>query len=262
MAVHSRSSQKYSEEYPDEYVLNCYDDNYKHKTASITVNGGIFRGFNPQDCRAEGEGTDFCSDKCIVTSEEKDGITTYTVAPVTAENAVAQVEGDYFASLDSAFLLPLRKEALFSCCGIPLIIIGLMSQKDVILDLGGYTLTSETSHSFVVYPSKSFTIQNGTIRNTIGTVVFVLKGSTITLDENATLECKDGVSGTNNTDEEGGATFNIYGDIQSTDIAVWIQGPKNTVNIDGADLSANYFAVYQNGSFGGNTYTIRNSTIF
>ena len=253
--------QKYSEEYPDEYVLNCYDDNYKNKTASITVNGGIFRGFNPQDCRAEGEGTDFCSDKCIVTSEEKDGITTYTVAPVTAENAVAQVEGDYFASLDSAFAAAeegstvqlLRNTTYNNRINV---------EKDVILDLGGYTLTSETSHSFVVYPSKSFTIQNGTIRNTIGTVVFVLKGSTITLDENATLECKDGVSGTNNTDEEGGATFNIYGDIQSTDIAVWIQGPKNTVNIDGADLSANYFAVYQNGSFGGNTYTIRNSTIF
>ena len=253
--------QKYSEEYPDEYVLNCYDDNYKNETASITVNGGIFRGFNPQDCRAEGEGTDFCSDKCIVTSEEKDGITTYTVAPVTAENAVAQVEGDYFASLDSAFAAAeegstvqlLRNTTYNNRINV---------EKDVILDLGGYTLTSETSHSFVVYPSKSFTIQNGTIRNTIGTVVFVLKGSTITLDENATLECKDGVSGTNNTDEEGGATFNIYGDIQSTDIAVWIQGPKNTVNIDGADLSANYFAVYQNGSFGGNTYTIRNSTIF
>ena len=253
--------QKYSEEYPDEYVLNCYDDNYKNETASITVNGGIFRGFNPQDCRAEGEGTDFCSDKCIVTSEEKDGITTYTVAPVTAENAVAQVEGDYFASLDSAFAAAeegstvqlLRNTTYNNRINV---------EEDVILDLGGYTLTSETSHSFVVYPSKSFTIQNGTIRNTIGTVVFVLKGSTITLDENATLECKDGVSGTNNTDEEGGATFNIYGDIQSTDIAVWIQGPKNTVNIDGADLSANYFAVYQNGSFGGNTYTIRNSTIF
>ena len=253
--------QKYSEKYPYEYVLNCYDDNYKNETASITVNGGIFQGFNPQDCRAEGEGTNFCSDKCIVTSEEKDGITTYTVAPVTAENAVAQVEGDYFASLDSAFAAAeegstvqlLRNTTYNNRINV---------EKDVILDLGGYTLTSETSHSFVVYPSKSFTIQNGTIRNTIGTVVFVLKGSTITLDENATLECKDGVSGTNNTDEEGGATFNIYGDIQSTDIAVWIQGPKNTVNIDGADLSANYFAVYQNGSFGGNTYTIRNSTIF
>ena len=94
--------QKYSEEYPDEYVLNCYDDNYKNETASITVNGGIFQGFNPQDCRAEGEGTDFCSDKCIVTSEEIDGITAYTVAPLTAENAVAQVEENYFDSLEEA----------------------------------------------------------------------------------------------------------------------------------------------------------------
>ncbi|MFQ6893329.1 MAG: S-layer homology domain-containing protein [Acutalibacter sp.] len=224
----------------------------------------IVRGNNENNKVLEITGGSFSSD---VSEYVADGYTMvesesgYTVEILSADNAVAQVEGDYFASLDSAFAAAeegstvqlLRNTTYNNRINV---------EEDVILDLGGYTLTSETSHSFVVYPSKSFTIQNGTIRNTIGTVVFVLKGSTITLDENATLECKDGVSGTNNTDEEGGATFNIYGDIQSTDIAVWIQGPKNTVNIDGADLSANYFAVYQNGSFGGNTYTIRNSTIF
>ncbi len=224
----------------------------------------IVRGNNENNKVLEITGGTFSSD---VSEYVADGYTMvesesgYTVEILSADNAVAQVEGDYFASLDSAFA------AAEEGCTVQLLRNTTYNnrinvEKDVILDLGGYTLTSETSHSFVVYPSKSFTIQNGTIRNTIGTVVFVLKGSTITLKENATLECKDGVSGTNNTDEEGGATFNIYGDIQSTDIAVWIQGPKNTVNIDGADLSANYFAVYQNGSFGGNTYTICNSTIF
>ena len=240
--------------------VEVVNDNGDKNNASLSVKDGVFTtdvvGTSYEGATAPL--TNYLTED-VTLVENSDG--TFAVEPLTAENAVAQVEGDYFASLDSAFATAeegstvqlLRNTTYNNRINV---------EKDVILDLGGYTLTSETSHSFVVYPSKSFTIQNGIIRNTIGTVVFVLKGSTITLDENATLECKDGVSGTNNTDEEGGATFNIYGDIQSTDIAVWIQGPKNTVNIDGADLSANYFAVYQNGSFGGNTYTIRNSTIF
>lgn len=54
--------QKYSASYPDEYVLNCYDSSYKNGTASIVVKGGKFHGFNPANCRAEGEGTSFIVD--------------------------------------------------------------------------------------------------------------------------------------------------------------------------------------------------------
>lgn len=60
---------------------------------------------------------------------------------------------------------------------------------------------------------------------------------------------------------EGNAAVNIYGTINSTDVAVWSQGPKNTFNLDGAKITSNYFGVYQNGSFGGNTFHIKNSTI-
>lgn len=57
---------KYSiqQTYPDAakaygFVLNCYDENRKNGTAKILVSGGEFVKFNPADCAAEGEGTNF-----------------------------------------------------------------------------------------------------------------------------------------------------------------------------------------------------------
>lgn len=41
------------------FVLNCYDANRKNGTAKILVSGGEFVKFNPADCVAEGEGTNF-----------------------------------------------------------------------------------------------------------------------------------------------------------------------------------------------------------
>ena len=133
--------------------------------------------------------------------------------------------------------------------------------KNLTLDLGGKTLTSNTGHSFVVYTDKSFTVQNGTMKNNVGTAIFGLKSSKITLAKDATLDVHDGIVATNSTAAEGNAAVNIYGTINSTDVAVWSQGPKNTFNLDGAKITSNYFGVYQNGSFGGNTFHIKNSTI-
>ena len=41
------------------FVLNCYDENRENGTAKILVSGGEFVKFNPADCAAEGEGTNF-----------------------------------------------------------------------------------------------------------------------------------------------------------------------------------------------------------
>lgn len=41
------------------FVLNCFDGNRKNGTAKILVSGGEFVKFNPADCVAEGEGTNF-----------------------------------------------------------------------------------------------------------------------------------------------------------------------------------------------------------
>lgn len=53
-----------------DYVINCYNDNYKDKAANIIVKGGEFANFNPGDCRAEGEHTSFLASGY---KSEKDG---------------------------------------------------------------------------------------------------------------------------------------------------------------------------------------------
>ena len=64
------------QKYPDaskanEFVLNCYDANYKNGTAKIIVTGGTFVNFNPADCKAEGENTNFVAPGYSVISETK-----------------------------------------------------------------------------------------------------------------------------------------------------------------------------------------------
>ena len=60
------------------FTLNCLDANYKAGTANITVNAGKFFKFNPADCIAEGEHTNFVAEGKTVTFDEE--TQTYTVA--------------------------------------------------------------------------------------------------------------------------------------------------------------------------------------
>lgn len=53
-----------------DYVINCYNDNYKNKAANIIVKGGEFANFDPGDCLAEGEHTSFLASGY---KSEKDG---------------------------------------------------------------------------------------------------------------------------------------------------------------------------------------------
>lgn len=137
-------------------------------------------------------------------------------------------------------------------------------KKSLTLDLGGNTLTSSADYAFLVSPGKSFTLKNGTLKttNSSGAGIFGFKSSAITVEKDATLETTGGgILATNNSADEGHATINVYGTIKSQDIGVWCQGPKNTVNLDGAAITSKYFGIYQNGSYGGGTFTIKNSTI-
>ena len=49
-------------ESPGEFDLNCIDDMYRAGKANITVKGGTFVGFNPENNAAEGAGTNFCAE--------------------------------------------------------------------------------------------------------------------------------------------------------------------------------------------------------
>ncbi|MDY2887973.1 MAG: type II secretion system protein [Candidatus Caccosoma sp.] len=60
----------------DEFVLNCYDKNRENGTAKIVVTGGTYDNFNPADCWAEGEHTNFLAEGYkTVKSTKSDGTT-------------------------------------------------------------------------------------------------------------------------------------------------------------------------------------------
>ena len=73
--------QKYSDaSKANEFVLNCYDANFKNGTAKIIVTGGTFVNFNPANCQAEGAHTNFVADGyTVVSTKQTNGDVWYTV---------------------------------------------------------------------------------------------------------------------------------------------------------------------------------------
>lgn len=90
--------QKYPDaEKADEFVLNCLDENYKNGTAKIIVTGGTFIGFNPGDCKAEGNGTNFVAPgyASIANGTAADGRTIWKVVPAVEATTEVELEGSF-----------------------------------------------------------------------------------------------------------------------------------------------------------------------
>ena len=135
--------QKFSDDSKaDEFVLNLYDANRRNGTAKLSVSGGTFKAFNPANCQAEAQGTNFCAAGYTTTEDNN----TYTV--VKGENtAVANAGANYntlanaissAASGDTVTLLKDTKEDIT----IP-------SGKTITLDLNGKTLTNKDDHTIL-----------------------------------------------------------------------------------------------------------------
>ena len=87
--------QKYPDaEKADEFVLNCLDENYKKGTAKIIVTGGTFIGFNPGDCKAEGNGTNFVASgyASIPNGTAANGRTIWKVVPAVEATTAEGLE--------------------------------------------------------------------------------------------------------------------------------------------------------------------------
>ena len=87
--------QKYPDaEKADEFVLNCYDANRENGTAKIIVTGGTFIGFNPGDCKAEGNGTNFVASgyASIPDGTTADGRTIWKVVPAVEATTAEGLE--------------------------------------------------------------------------------------------------------------------------------------------------------------------------
>lgn len=74
--------QKYSDNpaTANEYVLNLEDAHREAGTASIVVTGGTFVEFNPQNCMAEGDNTNFVQEGYVSTLVEDASVPTYVVS--------------------------------------------------------------------------------------------------------------------------------------------------------------------------------------
>ena len=159
--------QKFSDDSKaDEFVLNLYDANRRNGTAKLSVSGGTFKAFNPANCQAEAQGTNFCAAGYTTTEDNN----TYTV--VKGENtAVANAGANYntlanaissAASGDTVTLLKDTKEDIT----IP-------SGKTITLDLNGHTLVNSATaqDKKVADNSRKHTITNNgtlTILDSVG----------------------------------------------------------------------------------------------
>lgn len=149
--------QKFSDSKPDEFVLNCYDPNYKGKDsgdrkytgpARIVVTGGKFENFNPADCYAEGAHTNFVAEGYISVKDE-DGIS-YTVRE-KRDSDIAMVDGVVYSSLAEAIenaasnsIIRLLRDA--SGDGIESKDYGKASYREgLTIDFSGYTYTMTNS---------------------------------------------------------------------------------------------------------------------
>ncbi len=121
------------------YTINCIDANYNDGSAIVSIKGGTFRMFNPQDCYAEGEHTNFVAEGYV--SERKGD---YYVVRAITENDVAVVDGVVYSSLKTAVEAAEEGQTIALVDNVVLqerIKIG----KTVSVDLNGYKLSADYS---------------------------------------------------------------------------------------------------------------------
>ena len=138
------------QKYPDaskanEFVLNCLDANYKNGSAKIIVTGGTFVNFDPSNCKAEGEGTNFVATGYKVVSEAHGADTWYTVVPNTVSdqtelnNAINGATGAVGVQLPAGtYTLPSLKDKDVTIIGT----------KGTVIDMEGKINNNATSVAF------------------------------------------------------------------------------------------------------------------
>ena len=139
-----------------EFVLNCYDANRDAGSARIIVKGGTFVNFNPADCKAEGEHTNFVADGYSVITETKaNGDKWYTVVEGTA---VEEATNEAFAAAVGS----------------------VASGGTVVLPAGEYTIpTSAGNKEFTISGTKDTVVKIDTVNTNAGGADVTFKGVTI-----------------------------------------------------------------------------------
>lgn len=163
------------QKYPDaskanEFVLNCLDANHANGTANIIVTGGTFVNFNPADCYAEGEHTNFVADGYHVeVAVQGNGDVWYTVEN-GAVTTVSAVEGQNTAEvLSEVFKTAESGKSLYVALKDDVTIDTLRALngttndgvKDIVIDANGHTIKTEKADG-----SRCVRVESSTVERT------------------------------------------------------------------------------------------------
>ncbi|MFQ7688910.1 MAG: S-layer homology domain-containing protein [Butyricicoccus sp.] len=185
--------------YPDEtksyeFVLNCLDEARQDYEAKIYVSGGSFEKFNPADCKAEGEGTNFCEEGYTTTQNgDTYAVEAGTNAAVANAGANYNTVADAIREAGNGGTVTLLKNTAEDVV-IP-------ADKTITLDLNGKKLTNVASHT--ICNNGTLTINGeGTVDNvTHGTAALYNKGTVVvnggTFDHSKENGQNEGESGQN-----------------------------------------------------------------
>lgn len=252
---HYSVQQKHSDTQPDEFVLNCYDANYKAGKAKITVKGGSFEGYDPFNNDSEGAGTKVTDDGVGITKTvDESGNVTYAAAT----GMVAQIMGTdgkskaAYKSLNEA-MEKVEKGQTVMLLANATANITIPAGKDFTLDLNGKTLnggknnanaTIKNYGTVVIDDSskeKAGRIIREDVGNETGTTYYVIHNLGTMTIKNGTIYNNSGYEKANPSGSMEGSSLICNSDDDAH---------PATLNIEGGTLVQENFIAIKNGSSG------------
>ena len=200
-----------------EFVINCYDASYKSGIATVTINGGIYHGFNPQNNASEGAGTNHISADYAVIESTNVNPHEYTVV-----KAVAKIDNMGYPTLEAAISAVKSDETTITLqCDVTDgsgIIVN--SGKKFTLDFNGhsYTVTNNLagstgtkSQAFQLLKDSTIVMKNGAIiGNSEGVKMLIQNYCNLTL-ENMRLDATKGTNSVSYVLSNNNGEVNIFG---------------------------------------------------
>ena len=261
-----------------EYMLNCYDANYKNGTAKIIVTGGTFIGFNPADCQAEGAHTNFLAPgyvsvktkvngkdawtvkKCAIVSDKGEGFDDLATAIQSVESGATLYldKGEYSTKAEDIY----KDITITAATGV--------SNKDVVIKGGFFTSSEDASKAYTI------NIKNVTLDNADAVKRGNIACPTIMSFWNCTYNIENVIFTASNTNKDATVMATYWTGVESGS-AKAVYNVKNCVfNCDGRrpmQFYGNTTATFDNCTFndpyryvaavhgGGNVVTWRNITV-
>lgn len=241
------------------YTINCIDANYNGGSAIVSIKGGTFRMFNPQDCYAEGAHTNFVAAGYIsVRSEDENSYTVRKLAE--GEKAVADYETLKEAVKEDGTIIITNDITLAET-------IEIKDGKTVEINLNGKTVSIVDNYFSLEGANVSVSGNGRLVRTGSSTnALFWLYGSTepvsdytvLSIGKDVVLEAPYAIAvNKNSASEEGkscGIVVNLNGTINASVCGVYTNGTCNSMdenapvfNMDGANITASNSGIYAAG---------------